>query len=472
MKNIIVIFCLLSFSSLAQLSQEARDSINYAIDLLNIEGNYNEGDRLLFKYKDSIKSDTNKIKFYIVVAGIKGSLGKQNDAISYANDAMVLSQKNQDFYKLEIVNLLGFIHGLLGDEEKAISYWKESIRYEKVSFVILSNYEYIVQGYIKLNNIDSALVYANLAINQFSKESILDSISETVLYKINVLKERCESQDPNETILLLKDGIEKGILEENATNNANIAGAYYDLKQYDSSVVYYNKAVNWSVLKEDTLRVVEMYQKLIDIYKELGSQVELEKTILLTYNYNSYLQEVDQAKYRELVLMYNQASAKPSRNNYFLIFGIISFIGIMIFVVYRFQKNKKPKVTKTTEAKTQILISNPVIEKIEIGLKKMVADGDYLKPDFNMSFLENKLGVNRKYIGVYFKNERQISLTSYTNILRIKYAEKRLTDHNDNYGKYTIEEMALEAGYKTPHTFKKYFSQYSSTPLKSEKKDC
>jgi YesN/AraC family two-component response regulator len=198
------------------------------------------------------------------------------------------------------------------------------------------------------------------------------------------------------------------------------------------------------------------YERLIGLHEKLGNTTEMNEAIVLLHNYRFFYEKLDVAKYHELILMYDKATSKKSTIYIFIGLGFL-FVLMLVFLI---KKRKRVKVEKHTES-SEIEISSTIKEKIKIKLKELENNKEFLSPDFTMAYLENAIGVNRKYISHFFKTEMKISLIDYTNTLRIKQAEGRLKDPSDNFKKYSIEKMANEVGYKTPATFKKYFAKYS-----------
>lgn len=464
MKTLTVL--LFVFHSLSFFSQNkgAKDSVNHAIFILNNGGYFLEADRILLKFKDSIKSDTSKIKFYIALAGVKGSLGKQNDAILYANKAMELSLKNDDFYMPYIISTLGFIHEVLEDPKKVIFYKKQILGTSNYSHVELSNYNAIIESYLLINNKDSALHYSNMALNKYSGVKFKDDFSEQLFYRIKLLKERSGEDNLERIIFLLKKGIKQGVLDNNGFNKGNIGRSYEILSEFDSAIHYYKESIDLCLLARDTFFVIRLYQTIINLYEKTGDIAKMDEAILSVYQLSHFLEKTDQEQYRELILKYENSKKRESTYLQYYIYLILIIVFLGAFV--RFKRiSKKRKLRDSNKVEISVSVS----KKIKDSLKEIEKNKEFLTPNFTMTYLENKMGVNRKYIGLYFKTEKQISLIDYTNILRIKEAENRLKDPEDTFGKYAIEIMAMEVGYKTAATFKKHFSKYSDVLLITNK---
>lgn len=469
MKGLIVIFLLLSFSSWAQLSQEGKDSANYALELLNNRENLVEADRIFMKYKDSAQADTSKIKLFIGVAFAKASLYRQNEAIEYAKKALVLSQDNDLYAYNQIIQLLGEIHFIEEDFDMTVFYLRQLIGKHTMISRELTNYENIINSFVLLDERDSVISYSQYVINDYAVNNELDRESREVLLRTRISKENYLNDSTNNSLELLKEGIEQKLLKDNANNNLKIGALYRRRENYDSALVFFKKSLRIANEQNDTIDMFRACNVLVGYYEEIEDESAKNKVIVLMHNYRNYFINTDQKKYRELLNLLD----KQEKGSYNYVLWFVLFLGIAggaVSIRYML-KNKKSKEIQESKVEIQKSISNSVKEKIELGLKEIENNQEYILANFNMTYLEKKLEVNRKYISVYFKNEKQTNLTNYTNSLRIKLAENRLNNPADNYRKYTMEEMALQVGYKTSLTFKKYFTQYSNIPLKAEKKD-
>jgi YesN/AraC family two-component response regulator len=407
------------------------------------------------KYKDSIESDTSKIKLYTGIAILRGTSRAINEAVEYANKALELSIKTDDFYRVKIENVLGFIHQLLGDSRRAIYHKKQVLAKSKLSSVRIPAYREIIRSYLSLNR-DSAHFYANEALKKYEYVEFTDSISGKVLYEIKIFEELTGGRSHQKLIQLYKNGIESKILKNSGKNNIFLGVYYNKINEYDSAVHYFNVTVNKCVEEKDTINIIMAYERLIGLHEKLENTTEMNEAIVLLHDYRFFYEKLDVAKYHQLILMYNEANS--TNNTIYIYLGGVFLLVVILLFFFKKIKNKKPKKRKEF---SEIEISSTIKEKIKIKLKELENNKEFLSPDFTMAYLENAIGVNRKYISHFFKTEMKISLIDYTNTLRIKQAEGRLKDPSDTFKNYSIEKMANEVGYKTPATFKKYFAKYS-----------
>ena len=154
---------------------------------------------------------------------------------------------------------------------------------------------------------------------------------------------------------------------------------------------------------------------------------------------------------------------------YFISISVLC-IGITILILHP-QRRECEVMTKDIEnealnarAATQSSssISDAVKEKIEHQIRDMIEDDRlYLDPKFNKTILAERLGTNRTYLSVVFR-ERFGSFYCYVNTLRILYALSYLEQHP----KATQTEVAAKSGFGTTKTYAKVKKLYEAGELK------
>lgn len=92
---------------------------------------------------------------------------------------------------------------------------------------------------------------------------------------------------------------------------------------------------------------------------------------------------------------------------------------------------------------------------IEQKLRTMCEDKLlFLTPDITLETLSLRLGTNRTYIGMYFR-ERDTTFYQYINTLRIEYAT-RLMQENPHL---SLRKIAEQSGFRSQPTFRKAFQE-------------
>jgi AraC-like DNA-binding protein len=94
--------------------------------------------------------------------------------------------------------------------------------------------------------------------------------------------------------------------------------------------------------------------------------------------------------------------------------------------------------------------------KILLALQKAIKNKVYMNPKCNRSFLAHKLGTNTNYITKVVQWHYGVSLTELLHNLRIKEILMRLHT-NKKFRNYSIEYIAMEAGYTGKRTFEVAF---------------
>lgn len=92
---------------------------------------------------------------------------------------------------------------------------------------------------------------------------------------------------------------------------------------------------------------------------------------------------------------------------------------------------------------------------IEQKLRTMCEDKLlFLTPDITLETLSLRLGTNRTYMGMYFR-ERDMTFYQYINTLRIEYAT-RLMQENPHL---SLRKVAEQSGFRSQPTFRKAFQE-------------
>lgn len=92
---------------------------------------------------------------------------------------------------------------------------------------------------------------------------------------------------------------------------------------------------------------------------------------------------------------------------------------------------------------------------IEQKLRPMCEDKLlFLDPDITLETLSLRLGTNRTYIGMYFR-EHHTTFYQYINTLRIEYATRLMQENPD----MPIRKVAEQSGFRSQPTFRKAFQE-------------
>jgi AraC-like DNA-binding protein len=82
----------------------------------------------------------------------------------------------------------------------------------------------------------------------------------------------------------------------------------------------------------------------------------------------------------------------------------------------------------------------------------------YLQHDMTLAQLAKSIGTNRLYLSQYFSSQ-DMNYNTYINDLRIKHFVSLYREALDTQRSFTIQQLALESGYRSYSTFNAAFKQ-------------
>ncbi|MGN1229152.1 MAG: helix-turn-helix domain-containing protein [Prevotella sp.] len=154
---------------------------------------------------------------------------------------------------------------------------------------------------------------------------------------------------------------------------------------------------------------------------------------------------------------------------YFLVMTVLG-LSITIMILHP-QRKECDVMTKdiekeAMEAKAATCRNHPIPTAVKDNIERQIRDivedeSLYLDPKFNKTLLAERLGTNRTYLSVVFR-ERFGSFYSYVNTLRILYAMSYLEQHP----KATQTEVAAKSGFGTTKTYAKVKKLYEAGELR------
>ncbi|MDE1207323.1 helix-turn-helix domain-containing protein [Tenacibaculum larymnensis] len=251
---------------------------------------------------------------------------------------------------------------------------------------------------------------------------------------------------------------------------------FHNLKKPDSAIYYSNKLLK-NHKKCETSKLITIYDILSKEYNNLNkldSAYKYSKLTLDQYNlakntkdktfnlfYNNNFEQAQQ-----LNKTIEKREAKKQRNL------IISFIVLLLtFIIITFyllnkEKEKKKELilimnkNKPTETeRKEYNIDEALENKILHEFKNVTESLDFLKPDFSINYIAEKLDTNTTYISFVFNKHHDESFKQYCTKLKINYVvEKLKTDKN--FRKYSIQAIAEEIGYTNASAFTRAFKKH------------
>ncbi|TCP27002.1 AraC-like DNA-binding protein [Tenacibaculum skagerrakense] len=263
------------------------------------------------------------------------------------------------------------------------------------------------------------------------------------------------------------------------------------LNKYDSIIYSAKKSLENNNLKGS--RLITIYDILSNEYNrinELDSAIKYSKLTLKEFNFSKenkqrtyqLLYDNDLEKITELN---NTIIEKEKKKNltttilYTLILVIISS-----FFLFKRKKYKKEISQKSDELEITIVNakkdlekeksqSNKTIEKskvnynIEAQLEKKILDQlkqvevnqAYLKHDFSINTIAEKVNTNSTYVSFVYNKHYDVPFKQYYTQKKIEYAVD-LIKNKEYYKKYSIEGLANIVGYTNASAFSRAFKKY------------
>ncbi|GFD92692.1 hypothetical protein KUL156_24810 [Alteromonas sp. KUL156] len=463
-KVITQIDSLLQNNNLTCLIDRKIASLNRLFWIKKNQEKYEEAYSILIKYEKEIinhpikdqKWIRNKLGLVLSKAVIKNKLNMQEKAKSILLKAISESKKTvlKDFQKNNF-----FLQ------------WKAN------SFNCLGN------TYILINNknpntilLDSADYYFDKAYKltqQFTPQH-KDSKIYYYLRKTKVLMAKKEFSKAIDLINNYKN-ISNGYSYFNKEYYLK-AICFHNLKNSDSAIYHSNKLL-MNYKKCERSKLITIYDILSKEYNNLNkldsaykySKLTLEqhhltkdtkdKTFNLFYNNNF-------AQAQKLKKTIEQREAEKQRNL------IISFIILLLtffvitFYLFRKEKDKKKKLisvisnNKTTEIEKKEYNIDEILEaKILNEFRNIANSLDFLKPDFSVNYIAEKLNTNTTYISFVFNKYYEESFKQYCTKLKINYVVHKLKT-DKIFRKYSIQAIAEEIGYTNASAFTRAFKKH------------
>jgi len=415
-------------------------------------------------------------------------------AYKYYNEVVRYSKLSHRKYDLSLAyNNLGIIFSNKGDSNKAMEYYKKSLKLKKEVNGIgdaISNLN-IGDIYREREQLDSALKYFNIAlkINKYDNNSyILSMIYHDFAM---VFKERNEFSKAEDYVFKSIDiAVEKKLNSRVIEAYQLLSLIYKKKKDYKKALYYHEKyaTINDSISKINQKSHISHVQLLFEAEKQ---KLKIDK-----------LNAEDEVKSLRI-------TGFKHRQIYLMIIVLIFFLVAVLFFI---QKHKIKAAYKRivienvqlTEYRTQIKelkreikeLSNIKLqtnEKVNIPeekysdspltneQKKLISDKItkaldddkvFLNTELKLTDFAKMLGINKTYISQVLNEVLNIGFSEIINQYRVDEARKLLMDESNN--NFTIEAIAQKAGFKSSSTFNRVFKNETGvTPsffIKSVKK--
>ena len=263
------------------------------------------------------------------------------------------------------------------------------------------------------------------------------------------------------------------------------------LNKLDSAIYYAKKAIKKNKIKKSQL--ITMYDILSNQYNrinELDSAIKYSKLTLKEFN---FAKENKQKTYQllydndlEKITELNNAILEKEKKKSLTTILLYTLILVIISSLFLFKRKKYKKEITQKSDELEITIvnakkdlekeksqSNKTIEKskvnynIEAQLEKKILDQlkqveinqAYLKHDFSINTIAEKVNTNSTYVSFVYNKHYDVPFKQYYTQKKIEYAVD-LIKNKKYYKKYSIEGLANIVGYTNASAFSRAFKKY------------
>jgi YesN/AraC family two-component response regulator len=329
---------------------------------------------------------------------------------------------------------------------------------------------------IRLYNINKALNNYHKASPQYFNKNAL--ISENY---INIASIHYDLNNYKEAINNLKKAESYNKLQINHTSGRiylGLAGNYSKLQQYDSTIVYGNKALKY--INNENEVSLELYGYMKNAYENKGNKEMAIKYLNLSQNLENKINKSKlktAGKINEENSFYNKKYFKLTQLTFIALgFLLLCLLGGIIYykkkhtkeaIAFRnfrqIMKEKQEqefqtKIDLTPNIRLEEAISNETEKQILKGLKKFENKAGFTQKGITQSKLAAQLHTNVRYLSIIIKKHKNENFSNYLNTLRINYIILKI-EKDILYRKYKISYLADECGYPTPSAFTKAFNE-------------
>lgn len=475
---------------LATVSVDKSNTLKYADSIITLTKNSND-----FKYP--AKGYILKGNFYLTNIHLKEALENILIAEKYSKKVGNTEQN------LLVKRYIGLIKIELGKPQEALPLYLENYDFYKSkdnnSLDFIFTKWVLSDIYIRLNKIDTALLYTNSSLKELEKTNpyyMYFEMYKGICYHLK--------KDFSESNILLDKSIKSIKL---ANDPLNLAVCYYykgenilQAQKNDAKAKKYFEKVDSILLKskkisrdlrDNYVRLIEITKRQKDDKKQLyylNRLIEIDdylhkNNVILSTSINKNYDTPHLLAEKEKVI----TSMNQNKYIYFG-FGILLILGLgfssykwikfkkekQLFEERFYQLMKQPKIevkqidedntvieTNTNEVRT-FDVPKQVAEDILKKLARFEKSNGYLDPNIKQIDFAKTLETNSSYLSKTINHYKGKNFSQYLNDLRINYAIKKLKE-SKKFRKYTIKAIAEEVGFNNGDSFSKAF--YNNTGL-------
>ena len=251
---------------------------------------------------------------------------------------------------------------------------------------------------------------------------------------------------------------------------------YNNLNNSDSAIYYSNKLLKNSKKCEPS-KLITVYDILSNQYNRLNkldsalkySKLTLEEYNLVRNNKDKTFNLFYNNNYNKAQQLNNTIKEKETKKQSKLIIAFTALLLTLIIVTfYLLKKEKKKKKelflkiheNKPVEVEKKAYNIDKVLEnQILSEFKNTSKNLDFLRPDFSINYIADKLNTNTTYVSFVFNKYHDESFKQYCTKLKINFVVEKLKTDN-TFRKYSIQAIAEEIGYTNASAFSRAFKKH------------
>ena len=341
----------------------------------------------LVQKNDKERDESSLQLSYINVAKLYEFAGDYETAMSLLHESRQFHLTGKSKVTWGMEEELGELYLESGQYDSALHYLKPGIKNRKFSY----GWPQVAKAYFKLNNIDSALKYYNLAIDSMERRglmpAVVDGLRRSYYGKAGILYQQ---KKYNEGLKLLRKSL---VMEQQRTNKRELVNTYelmsqlfYKLGKNDSAYLY--------LLKHNELKnslLTRQFLWRLKNYKNEAEEAKKEARI-------GFLDRDNKIKQEQLK---QEASLKK-----FLVAGLILLLIAGLFI-FRYIASKRKNEKLASEKK-----------QAELQQRATELEMQALRAQMNPHFIFNCLSSINKFI---LKNDTDMAsdyLTRFSRLIR------------------------------------------------------
>ncbi len=416
-------------------------------------------------------------------------------------------------------NNIALIDGNAGNYKKAIAAIKESDRIVDENKHLYLDNQYAVNKCSM--NLNIGKYYESYYSKNPTQTQALDSafyyFNVSLLHSENSIESKLKAQKNIGNIYFLKNDLkaaekiyytvlvatkENNFEAEYYSANFNLGYIYYKQKQYNKSLIFFQKVKLMEVFNKDNF-FDYMYSnyfqaKLFKLLNNDEKAVEHSKIYLDFFEKNKSRMDKDALEINlkmgnqdleaEMNDLQNEYEDKILLKNAMAVFFVTLLVVLLILFMVNYKRRKlaEQKITaildeykSSNDSLKNTALINPEIqfspndnkiikevssininneEEIMMKLKKLEDQMFYLKPEFSQQQVAKRIKTNTTYLSYVVNKNYQKSFSVYYNELRINYVINEIIA-NAKYRAYTTQAIAESAGFKNADSFASSFKK-------------